>query len=175
MVYIAGIYTMSRKTWYLIKIYFKLVCMNDLKITLKNLLDENNMSVSEAERLSGLKMSALRNILRGTSKNPSAEILLKLANLFQCNIDDLLSNNVKNILTNRTEPIEKFDVLVSIAEFIKNTAQQNDIIISWSQFTKIQQDSYEYCVNNDLSELDINFIKWLFSKEGIVISGTKYK
>ena len=39
--------------------------------------------------------------------------------------------------------------------------------MSWSQFTKIQKDSYEYCLENDLSDIDEKFIRWLIAKEGL--------
>lgn len=49
-----------------------------------------NLSVASLEREAGLKNHAVRNILRGKSKRPSAEVLLAVADVLGCSINDLM-------------------------------------------------------------------------------------
>ena len=49
-----------------------------------------DLSIQALERKAGLKSSAVRNILNGTSKNPSVHTLRAIADALDCSILDLL-------------------------------------------------------------------------------------
>ena len=49
-----------------------------------------NLSVASLEREAGLTNHSVRNILRGKSKRPSAEVLLAVAGVLGCSINDLM-------------------------------------------------------------------------------------
>jgi len=49
-----------------------------------------NLSVASLEREAGLKSHSVRNILRGRSKRPSAEVLLAVADVLGCTINELM-------------------------------------------------------------------------------------
>lgn len=48
------------------------------------------LSVSSLERAAGLSNHSVRNILRGKSKRPSAEVILAVADVLGCSINDLM-------------------------------------------------------------------------------------
>ena len=49
-----------------------------------------NLSVASLEREAGLTNHSVLNILRGKSKRPSAEVLLAVADVLGCTINDLM-------------------------------------------------------------------------------------
>jgi len=62
----------------------------NLKQKIREKLNEQNLSVAALEKKAGLKMSAVRNILRGQTRKPSAYTLKKISDALNCKIDDLL-------------------------------------------------------------------------------------
>ncbi|NRA89556.1 MAG: helix-turn-helix transcriptional regulator [Simkaniaceae bacterium] len=139
--------------------------MTNLKNNLNVLLDKNNLSVSEAERLAGLRISALRNILRGQSKNPSVEILSKLAALFQCSISELMGESIDIKNKHFQTQIDNFEFFVDFSNFVKTFCEEKHVMLSYKKFSNIQSESYDYTVENKLKTMDKNFTKWLLQKE----------
>lgn len=139
--------------------------MGNLKNNLRELLQKNNLSIAEAERQAGLRMSALRNIMRDQSKNPSVENLNKLATLFQCSITDLICEEPPSKREGTLKTIENFDILVEYANLVQKLVKENNFNLSFTQYSKIQKECYYYTIENNLSELDKNFTKWFLLKE----------
>jgi transcriptional regulator with XRE-family HTH domain len=50
-----------------------------------------NLSISVLERKAGLTIHSIRNILKGTIKNPRAEVLPAIAGALECSLLDLIN------------------------------------------------------------------------------------
>jgi transcriptional regulator with XRE-family HTH domain len=57
---------------------------------LRTRIPDKNLNARELERRAGLKMSAVRNILSGHSKNPGIEVIAAIAKVLECSTDELL-------------------------------------------------------------------------------------
>ena len=63
---------------------------------IKSHIDENSMTVRDLERKAGLKPSAVKNIINGSSKNPTIQIVHSIAKALGCTIDDLVENKASS-------------------------------------------------------------------------------
>lgn len=62
-------------------------------VKLKNLRLKRGYSINELSDRSGVSKSYLSYIERGIQKNPSLQVLSKLANTLDTNVEELLDNN----------------------------------------------------------------------------------
>lgn len=60
-----------------------------------NYLDENDMKITDFAKKCGVKPSTISNILNGYTKNPTIEIVDKIANAMNMTIDELTKNDKK--------------------------------------------------------------------------------
>ena len=142
---------------------------NPLKKKVKTLLEKTSLSISEAERRAGLKTSAIRNIISGQSKNPSAHTLQKLSQVLDCSIYDLLDET-----EDQTPPAKKNinanDSSLDISDlnwFRMAVNEILDILISKQLNTNVDTISaismqiYSYSIDNNLQDIDKKFSRWI--------------
>lgn len=124
-----------------------------------------NLSVAQLERLAGLKIHAVRNILKGRIKKPNAENLMAIAAVLDCSLVDLLDNSnsrVKNFKGKKL-PLSTNDLkllqecLQAVFEFIKS----NELTISVEDFLECSSKVYEYSVFEEPREVDSRFLRWI--------------
>ena len=147
--------------------------MTLLQKNLSSLLEERNLSIAQAERLSGLRLSTLRNIIRGRSKNPTLEVLNKLASFFDCTIAELIEGDPAKKDLSLSEYLGNYQLLVDFALFMQEAYQKESFQITLSQFSELQKECCEYAKQNNLEKLDKKFLNWLISKE--ISSGIQNK
>jgi len=128
-----------------------------IKENITRLLKERDWSISDLERKLGLNRS-VSNILRGSSKNPTIELLTSIAKAFNIEINDLLEEpsintgtDIKLLLETCTVVLNQIDSMPSSKELSYN------IVIS------IIKKVYEYSVQLNLKNIDKNFVQWTIS------------
>lgn len=139
--------------------------MTPLQKNLTYLLKQNNLSIAKAEKLAGLRLSTLRNIIRGQSKNPTLEVLKKIALFFECSVSDLTE---KNMTANENEhflELIDYQTLENFSGVIRETFEKNNMYLTFSKYYKIQKECYEYSIQNNSREIDLKFLKWIIAKE----------
>jgi len=52
--------------------------------------NKHRYSIRDLEHQAGLQSNAIRNILSDRSKNPTIDTVLKIANILECSVDELL-------------------------------------------------------------------------------------
>ena len=143
--------------------------MNSLKSKIESEIKKKNWSVHALERQAGLKPSAIQNILRDRSKNPSISMIQAIASALGCSITDLIDENEnkdkKNDKTELYKNTYSWDQPLFCAcmqEFLLVISQEQIYFTDQAKICEIINKLYNYCCMNDLKKPDRNFLKWLF-------------
>lgn len=148
--------------------------MSGLQSKLKDLIHDQRIGVAELERKAGLKVSAVRNILSGQSKNPSAETLLALSKALGCSMEDLMDASKLEITQNSPTPdaIRKYPVVKDYALMHKTTetviklVEENfrDKNLTVKDMAEFFSEVYLYSLKNSAPEVDLKFADWVISQ-----------
>jgi len=133
---------------------------------IKGLIDSKDLSVQGLEKKAGLKINAVRNILTGHSKKPSAETLLAVAKALDCSISDLLEEESPH---KRKEAFKdmKFSnhtLLSNITTYIIKVYGNHGEDLSSRELMTASQEIYTYSCENNNGVFDEKFAKWLLDK-----------
>ena len=134
--------------------------MNHSLITknIHRLLKEKDWKISDLENKLGSNRS-VSNILRGSSKNPTIELLQSIAKAFNVEIQDLLDEPIYAKGTNTALLLDTCrKVILQIDDL--SLSQQ----ISHKTIIAIIKEVYEYSIHLDLQNIEENFIKWTIHK-----------
>ena len=125
-------------------------------------------TVASLEREAGLKVHAVRNILLGKSKNPSADTLKAISIVLDCSVDDLLSDseNFESDKENKYKDlkIENTELFKESINAILQIFKENDRVPNYKDLSLLTIEVYTYSIENNDSKLDEPFMKWLYSR-----------
>ena len=134
----------------------------NLKNKIQEYLTNTGATVASFERKVGVDRAAIYNILRGSSKNPGIVTVIKIADVLDCSLDELLdrknfrpSNANKNYAYNNTLFHECCDFITKY--FLNN--QTNNAKLSDVQ--KYLEEIYSYSIENNIESVDSRFANWL--------------
>ncbi len=136
---------------------------------IKSKMTEQRFTVASLEREAGLKVHAVRNILLGKSKNPSADTLKAISNVLGCTVDDLL--NTENETSQA--PSKKHDAEIEIRnpDLFRNVVQgvlevfkEHKKTPTYKDLSFMVLEVYQYSVENNNEEADKSFMTWLYSR-----------
>jgi transcriptional regulator with XRE-family HTH domain len=136
---------------------------------LKHKLEEQSLSISEFERVAGLRRSAVYNILNGRSKNPSMALIQACAEALGCSVAELLGestpklsvieNNSMQFHLQKDERREQFmkkdwdlDYYMKCVTLIQEL--KKDKSLSKERFDSITEELYYYSHRDNLPEPD---------------------
>lgn len=141
---------------------------SNLAHKIKDLIEENHLSIQGLEKKSGLKIGAVRNILTGHSKKPSAEILLAISKVLGCSIGELLDEEIsqkhsKNVL--QEFDFKNVDLFEKVALYLIDFCRNNDIVIENIKFHEDLLHVYKYLEENNKSVFDERFCKWYMMRD----------
>lgn len=138
-----------------------------LALKIKELADKKKISIMALEKAAGLKTSAIKNILVGTSKKPSAEMLLAVSRALGCTIGDLLEE----------EPVEEAkktifeDIIFENKDLFKETVvffslfyKKNNLPIHGKIFYESLVHVYTYLNENNQGLFDEKFAQWVLER-----------
>lgn len=139
-----------------------------LAIKIKELIDKKNLSVLALEKRSGLKVGAIRNILTGHSKKPSAENLLAICRVLECSISDLLDENFLGSTPKeefKEYLFERMSLLNEVSNFVTLFYKTEDLSLTNKEFLLKIEKIYKYSLENSNGHLDEKFALWLLSQD----------
>lgn len=134
-----------------------------------NFIRVNNLSIRGLEKQAGLARNAILNILHDKSKNPSIEIVLKIAKVLNCSVEELFSFEAPALAEPHNKeslPEERVfydrSLLNSIIDFI---IKKDNLILkenfSIDNTLAIVKSIYKYSYLNNRKILDVNFAEWV--------------
>ena len=146
--------------------------IDNLQEQIQSHLDEKQMSARELEKKSGLKVSAVQNILNGRSNNPGIEALIAISETLNCTVDELVGN-IREQSSSSNEPeahtVAKVDWNYKLyqecaeavesyikAKNLKPTAVPNSELILF-----LIKEAYIYSTEGNKDKADLQFIKWI--------------
>ena len=140
-----------------------------LSLNIKQLIDDQNLSIQGLEKKSGLKTNAVRNILTGHSKKPSAEILLAISRVLGCSVEDLYgekSHEQSSAQAAAQEtPIQDKALFEQTCQEVLRFHQENALPFTAKQFLDDVIQIYFYCLQSQTRAFDERFAQWLLSKK----------
>jgi transcriptional regulator with XRE-family HTH domain len=141
---------------------------SNLSLKIRSLIEEKNLSVQGLEKKSGLKLNAVRNILIGHSKKPSAETLLAISRALGCSIGELLDEEIsqkhsKNVL--QEFDFKNVDLFEKVTLYLIDFYRNNDIVIENIKFHEDLLHVYKYLEENNKSVFDERFCKWYLMRD----------
>lgn len=133
-------------------------------------LHENKMTAAELERRAGLARATIGKVLNGSLTNPKLDTLNAIAKVFDCGIDELLSQRIrdKSSTPDFTEVINTLpwnNILFSkvtnaTCEYLKK-ADENP---TFEQIIKAIIEIYNYCIQKKNGTFDDSFHEWYMQK-----------
>ncbi len=136
---------------------------------LRKRLKEKNLSIREAERQADLKMNAVRNIIRGVVKQPTAHTLKMVANVLNCSVDDLLQTDdptdfspVHKKDTGLSLPLKDYDLLERSVHTVIHMAKKRECELSIGQALNLIRSIYSYSSKKPQKTIEMDFVEWLF-------------
>lgn len=141
--------------------------ISPLQKQLQAIIRDNKMTIGEVERKAGLRLNAVRNIVNGLSKKPSAETLQAIADTFNCSVKDLLSEEEQsspiqyqkdNMSLERPELFSR-----CVSQFLK-ICQQYSYKPTLKKAYSMMCDIYFYSCEKESEIPDDAFIRWIVKR-----------
>lgn len=138
-----------------------------LQEQIQSRMESKQLTVHALERKAGLNRSAVRNILQGFSKKPSADVLITIADALDCTIEDLIgaenANGLSGIKTRNTHIWNDqlyINAVKTVSKYISDKGSQlkSDRIIG------LVNETYKYSLDKNSDTIDQDFTKWLVNK-----------
>lgn len=127
-----------------------------------------NFSILTLEREAGLKTHAVRNILRGKSKRPSADILQAVSDVLGCTVKDLLQNQEifqeEEFAESKDEQLNETYAYPSLyldtVQFVNHVLQQKGHNVTVKQALTCFEEIYFHSAQKDPTKVDKEFGEW---------------
>jgi DNA-binding Xre family transcriptional regulator len=126
-------------------------------------------SIRDLEHQAGLHSNAIHNILSDRSKNPTIDTVVKIANILECSIDEMLERegfiNKANtaIKTDTTFDPCLFQSVCNYAIQFIETKNLGTLVLS--NVIYCIEEIYKYCFNTKSKIFDQNFAKWFLEEK----------
>ena len=129
-----------------------------------------SMSIVELENRAGLKTHAVRNILRGKSKSPSAVNLQAIADALGCSVKDLLTTpealedslptSLEEVLQAKYSKYDKHGLFPEVIKAVDSIIQKRNNTLTIDQFLTCVKEVYLHSLQKDPTKVDKDFAEW---------------
>lgn len=140
-----------------------------LAASIKKKLEETHLTAGKVEKLADLKINAVRNIINGTSKNPSVFTLKAIAKVFNCSIDELLGNDssvaVRHSSYKENKPIlilDDLELFLKVTNLVVKITREKGYKITIEQALNLIRGIYSYSSMEKKNTINMEFVTWLF-------------
>jgi transcriptional regulator with XRE-family HTH domain len=126
-----------------------------------------DLTIGELERKAGLGINAVRNIMTGGSKKPSAEILQAIADVFDCTVKDLLGERHYSQRQNVSDygfPIEEPTLFTACVEKFLQLCHKHTYKPSLKQAYFMICDIYLFSLEKKGKVPDEHFAEWVIKR-----------
>ena len=131
--------------------------MDSLKRKIVEFTKDNHSDYSKIERQAGLTKNFISNIIYGKSKNPGIESMIKLADVFNVSIDELVGKVTKEDLSQNIA-VENKKIFVETMTYVLNAIKTREKPLKAKDVFKAITSIYNYCAEK--SNLDKKFADW---------------
>ena len=135
-------------------------------------MEAKNLSISKLERLAGLRIHSVRNILKGRIKKPSAQTLQAIAQALECSIIDLMSETSSEIgvfdcqISLKNKPILYLDdpgLLLECCKVVMARIMESHTNLTVEDSLQIIKKVYLYSSRGEPKKVDLKFVNWVIS------------
>lgn len=151
-----------------------------LREKILELMEAKNLSIAELERLAGLSIHSVRNILKGRVKKPSAQAIQAIADALECPVEYLMSSTSAaeagfpqdlNRKTKKPRPLlEHPELMIECLDKILKELTAKGADISIDEYFDVVKKVYLYSSREEPRDIDMRFTAWLFENQlGIVL------
>lgn len=139
----------------------------NLQKQLQTRLEAKNLSINALEKQAGLRRSAVRNIILGFSKKPSAEVLSSIASILECSVDDLIGRSAstpnKFTPTTGTHPWNE-KLFIDAIKATSKALHDKQLDLKLEQVLAMATETYKYSLGKKSEHIDKDFINWLVGR-----------
>ncbi len=139
--------------------------IDNLQEQIESRMQEKNLNARELERRAGLKISAVRNILSGQSKNPGIEVIAAIAKLLNCSTDELLGLEQEKSKTESAKQkiiaIWDYSLYENCLKEVHSYLQSKNVKPQAEQILFFIREAYIYSLEGKDKKADLRFIKWI--------------
>ena len=130
-----------------------------LRKKIREKLNEKKISINEAEKISGIGVSALRHFLLGRTKSPTLETFFAIVKALDIDIVELI--DIQNIQINQSvgKSIWKGDLFDKLVEGLRGFTKEKNIEISGEEAIRALIEIYCYCHKKNLKKVDQDFVE----------------
>ncbi len=142
---------------------------DNLQMQIKRRMLAKSLNIQSLEKKAGLKISAVRNILNGTSKKPNVFTLYAIAEALSCSILDLLGSDVAGNSgasyesPNASRPWVS-SLFCEVVGLVKKAYEERGGSLSSDKALAMIQEIYYYSLSKNDSRVDENFCQWVIEK-----------
>ena len=132
---------------------------------IRGLMKDKGWSMNYTAKMANLPATTVKSIIYGLSKNQKRETLSKLANAFQCSVDDLTGNaqinndNLASTNSGNTEII--FDCIHKVEDYLEKQhidLEKKEVINIVERISSLAAAKEK---NNQKLEIDDTLIEWV--------------
>ena len=127
-----------------------------------------NLSIMALEEKSGLKHSAVGNIIANRSLNPQIETLAAIAKTLECTINDLISDpyDTKPQMQRKEQEDCEFDELLfqEVVQQIINSLRTKRSGVALNRVMIVLKEAYMFFLTKKNKIVDPELIEWLIDK-----------
>ena len=128
-----------------------------LRERIKTKLKEARIKIAEAERLSGLGPSSLRNFLSGRIKSPTIETLSALCKTLKCDLADLLEEETE---TEGNRLPWNPELFIQVSKYLKNKLEEKKLVIFNEEAFTAVKEAYILSCKKEEPQFDKEFSDW---------------
>jgi hypothetical protein len=142
---------------------------DNLQMQIKRRMVAKSLNIQSLEKKAGLKISAVRNILNGTSKKPNVFTLYAIAEALDCSILDLLGSDVGATSGSAYESPNAArpwagSLFSEIVNIVRKTHEERKCPLSSDKALAMIQEIYYYSLSKNEAKMDENFCQWVIDK-----------
>jgi transcriptional regulator with XRE-family HTH domain len=135
-------------------------------------MEAKNLSIAELERRAGLSIHAVRNILKGRIKKPSAQSLQAIAEALECSIVDLMNAcppTAEDYSYQKkpkvSPPIDYPELMGECFGTILALIQDREPRVTIDEYLDIVKKFYFYSSKEEPRKVDLRFAEWLIETQ----------
>jgi transcriptional regulator with XRE-family HTH domain len=152
-----------------------------LQQQIRTRMEAKQLTASRLEKKAGTTRNAVWQILRGTSKNPRAEVLKAVAKALECTVDDLITPSQHDTITLATQShnldkklyIEAATkenhrwnekLYLDVTKLVSKNLAEKQLDLKPEQIVALIWEGYRYSTAKASDEGDKDFVNWLFNR-----------
>jgi transcriptional regulator with XRE-family HTH domain len=131
-----------------------------LREKIKSKLKEQRITVAEAERMSGIGPSSLRNFLLGRIKSPTLETLTALSTTLKWELSELLEAKENSIAPPYPTAVWEPDVFLNTTKYVKNVVEGGKVTLKNEDAIEAIKEIYYFSCTKKGKKVDKEFADW---------------